>query len=398
MQISAEPNRVFHVCHVAHPHDRVYAENVCEYFEQVGVPYNVVEFEAPGERPELRQCLNADALGILGINSQLDHCWFGDDNFVAAAARRHVPVIHWILDHPSSRWPEFAHATAANSRFLFTSPSAEGYFRRYCLADARTGCTASVGQNWRSRLEGWSPEQFHRRENNCLIALNLKRVGGTGADALGRLQTLQPDLGEAVREAIEQARLDLTGPLETHLVAALARRGHDLTDRDFHFCFQIVDDTTQVWRRTRIFDVASRFPVLIQTDSVPDNPGLDVVATFINDRWLCSMPATIARMRSSRSVLDSTYTSSMLHDRTTNGLNAGCVVIVEDTPAHRRVFANGDNALFFRYDDDSLAQCLDVVCNQPVRAGEIAQAGFSLRDDPAIRFAGFENILALARP
>jgi hypothetical protein len=101
-------------------------------------------------------------------------------------------------------------------------------------------------------------------------------------------------------------------------------------------------------------------------------------------------------MKSCRAVLNTNYASGMVHDRTENGLNAGCAVIIEDTPTHRRLFSNA-NTLFFRYDDDSLAQCLDVVCGQPVRACEIAQAGFSLRDDPAIRFAGFEHILELAR-
>jgi hypothetical protein len=394
--MSAPPNRVFHVCHLAHPHDRIYAENVCEYFEHSGIRYNVIEFDAPGERPELRQCLDGEAIGVLGINSQLDHCWFGDENFIAAAARKKVPIIHWILDHPSSRWPEFDNATAANSRFLFTSSCAEGYFKRYCLADARTGWTASVGPNWRSRIGEFSPREFHQRNVNCLIALNLKRIGGTGADALSRLRTLEPAIGGAVEEAIEQARGDLGGPLDVHLSAALARRGRELSNREFHFCFQIVDDATQVWRRRKIFDIASRFPVLIQTDSVPENPAADVAATFSNDPWACSMPVTLARMKSCRAVLNTNYASGMVHDRTENGLNAGCAVIIEDTPTHRRLFCN-DNTLFFRYDDDSLSQCLDVVCSQPVRACEIAQAGFSLRDDPAIRFAGFEHILELAR-
>jgi hypothetical protein len=394
--MSAGPNRVFHVCHLAHPHDRIYAENVCEYFEHSGIRYNIVEFDGPGERPELRQCLDAEAIGVLGINSQLDHCWFGDENFIVAAARKQVPLIHWILDHPSSRWPEFGHATSANSRFLFTSSCAEGYFKRYCLADARTGCTASVGPNWRSRIDGFSPREFHHRSVNCLIALGLKRIGGTGADALSRLRTLEPEVATAVEEATEHARHDLSGPLEAHLVAALACRGRELSNREFHFCFQIVDDATQIWRRLKVFDIASRFPVLIQTDSVPDNRGPEVAATFSDDRWACSMPATLARMKSCRAVLNANYASGMVHDRTENGLNAGCAVIIEDTPTHRGLFSD-DNALFFRYDDDSLAHCLDVACNQAVRACEIAQAGFSLRDDPAIRFAGFEHILQLAR-
>jgi hypothetical protein len=58
---------------------------------------------------------------------------------------------------------------------------------------------------------------------------------------------------------------------------------------------------------------------------------------------------------------------------------------------------HGRNALLFRYEDESLAECLDLVCNRPERAYEIAQAGFALRDDPAVRFGGFDNILRLAR-
>jgi hypothetical protein len=102
-------------------------------------------------------------------------------------------------------------------------------------------------------------------------------------------------------------------------------------------------------------------------------------------------------MKSCRAVLSANYANDLFHDRTQNGLNAGCAVIVEDTPVHRRLFEHGRNALLFRYHDDSLAECLDVVCNRPQRAYEIAQAGFALRDDPAVRFGGFENILKLAR-
>ena len=108
------------------------------------------------------------------------------------------------------------------------------------------------------------------------------------------------------------------------------------------------------------------------------------------------MAATAERMKSCRAVLSANYANDLFHDRTQNGLNAGCVAIVEDTPVHRRLFTHGRDALLFRYDDDSLAECLDLVCNRPERAYEIAQAGFALRDDPRVRFGGFENILKLA--
>jgi hypothetical protein len=87
----------------------------------------------------------------------------------------------------------------------------------------------------------------------------------------------------------------------------------------------------------------------------------------------------------------------MIHDRTMNAINAGCVAILEDSRASRAVFKHGRNALLFRYDDDSIAECLDIVCNQPERAYRIAQAGMKLRDDPRLRFGQFHNILDLAR-
>jgi hypothetical protein len=390
--------RKFRVCHTMHEHDRIFTENICEFLHGLGVACDVLEFAAPGQRPELRQCLDDKTIGILGINSQLDHCWIGDENFVDIAAKHNVPVIHWIQDHPSSRWPEFTHATAANSRFLFMSEFSERYFRRYCLPDARTAWVAGDGPNWRSRIDASpSKDSFCDRSISCLIPLNLKRIGGTLEDAQARMRTLEPDVSAAVAEAIELSRFDLTGPLDAHLAATLARRGRGLTDPQFHFCFQIVEETVQIWRRLRIFEVASKFPVTIHTDSAPKSLVPGAVAALSDEPRFNSMPATIARMKSCRSVLNANYANDMLHDRTQNGLNAGCVVIVEDTPTHRRLFTHGTNALLYRYDDDSLAECLDVVCNQFTRAYEIAQAGFRMRDHPAIRFGGYANIFDLAR-
>ena len=179
------------------------------------------------------------------------------------------------------------------------------------------------------------------------------------------------------------------------LVAALSRSGRELSDREFHRCFQIVDDTVQIERRLLIFAIAARFPVAIQTD-VP-SPVPAGRASISTDAATIGMAATAAHMKSCRAVLSANYANDLFHDRTQNGLNAGCAVIVEDTPVHRRLFVHGTNALLFRYDDDSLAECLNVVCGDPERTYEIAQAGFALRDDPAVRFGGFENILKLAR-
>jgi hypothetical protein len=355
----------------------------------------VLEFAAPGRWPELRRCLDENTIGVLGFNAELDHCWVGSRDFLRAAALLDVPVIHWILDHPSARWHQFRHANAANSRFLFVSEFAARYFLRYCVPNARTAWTASVGPNWRSRVAALSREEFRNRGTACLIPLGLKRIGGSMADAEERLAGLDQRLREAVREAIERARNDLDGPLEAHLVAALSGPGRELSGPEFHRCFQIVDDTIQIQRRLRIFAVAARFPVALQTDVAPPVPAGH--ASVSTDPATIGMAATAAHMKSCRAVLSANYANDLFHDRTQNGLNAGCAVIVEDTPVHRRLFAHGTNALLFRYDDDSLAECLNLVCRDPERAYEIAQAGFALRDDPAVRFGGFENILKLAR-
>jgi hypothetical protein len=72
------------------------------------------------------------------------------------------------------------------------------------------------------------------------------------------------------------------------------------------------------------------------------------------------------------------------------------VNIIEDSFANRRAFEHGRNALFFRYDDDSLRECLSSVCNDPERTFHIAAAGFAMRDDPPFRFGNFQNIIDLA--
>jgi len=386
----------FQICHTRHEHDRIYAENLREYFGQIGVECRAFEFEAPGRWPGLRRCLNENTIGVLGLNAQLDQCWIGSSDFLTAAALRQVPVIHWILDHPSARWQQFAHATAANSRFLFVSEFAARYFQRYCLPDAQVAWTASVGPNRRSRIDALAREEFLSRRTNCLIPLGLKRIGGTMAEARERLAGVDPGLRAALREAIERARQDLAGPLEAHLIAALARTGRELSGSDFHRCFQIVDDTVQIDRRSQIIAVAARFPVAIKTDVMPTVPTSETVASISTDAQTIAMAATAAHMKSCRAVLSANYANDLFHYRTQNGLNAGCAVIVEDTPVHRRLFEHGRSALLFRYDDDSLAACLDLVCHDPQRAYEIAQAGFALRDDPAVRFGGFDNILKLA--
>ena len=108
------------------------------------------------------------------------------------------------------------------------------------------------------------------------------------------------------------------------------------------------------------------------------------------------MQQTLARMPQCRSVLSVSPMSGMIYDRTMNAINAGCVAIAEDNIAVKGLLQHKVNALLFRYEDDSLDECLDIACHQRERAYEIAQAGMQLRDHPRIRFGEFHNVLDLA--
>ena len=109
------------------------------------------------------------------------------------------------------------------------------------------------------------------------------------------------------------------------------------------------------------------------------------------------MRSTIARMQSCAAVLSVSPLNDLIHDRTMNGLNAGCANLIEDNLAHRGVFQHGKNALLFRYEDDSLQECLDIVCNQPERTYSIAMSGIALRDAVPFVNCTFHAILDLAR-
>jgi hypothetical protein len=102
-------------------------------------------------------------------------------------------------------------------------------------------------------------------------------------------------------------------------------------------------------------------------------------------------------MRRNECVFPVSNMHDMVHDRILNGLNAGCLNIIEDSAANRLAFEPRRNALFFRYDDDSLRDCLELACNHVRSAYEIAAAGFAMRDDPAFRFGDFGRIIDLAR-
>src|SRR5215204_2429681 len=142
----------FYVTRPDHPSDAIYAANVIEYLSQQGVATReLVMSPDPANRSELAECLSGDALAILGTIWNLDHACIGNQTFLDAAATAQVPVIQWVLDHPSAVWPRYQHSTAENSRYLFLSAFSESYFRKFILADCRSAWTVGTGINQHSR-------------------------------------------------------------------------------------------------------------------------------------------------------------------------------------------------------------------------------------------------------
>jgi hypothetical protein len=389
---SAEPEKVYIFC-VDHEHEHTYAENIVQYLEQEGVLCRCITLRADGFRPELQLCIDDRATAVLGFNSTLDHSWLKSGSFLSAAEQSGIAVVQWIVDHPSSRWPDFYTSNAANSRFLLNTEQEQQYFQQYCLPGALTGTMGGVGPNRRSRIGQLTWEAFMRRRVKCVIPLSLNRVRSV-AENDEVLSRLEPPLSDVARGAIASAQFDLAGPLHQHLSAALAAFNKDVPTATFNALCHIVEQSVQTIRRLKIFNVARKFPALVQSDNSAKRYFGGATAALETN---VPMQFTLARMPSCRAVLSVSPMSDMIHDRTANAVNAGCVAILEDNLAATSVFKHGKNALLFRYDDDSIGECLDIVCNQPERAFEIASAGMALRDHPHLRFGRFHAIIDLAR-
>jgi hypothetical protein len=387
-----EPAKVY-IYLIDYEHDRTYAENVAQYLESQGVLCRSIPLRADGLRPELQLCLDDHAAAVLGFNSVLDHSWLSSGSFLAAAEKNKTVVLQWILDHPSSRWHEFYASTAANSRFLLNSDYERQYFETYCLPGALTATMGGVGPNRRSRVERLTWESFEQRRFSCMVPLSLHRVRSMAQndEAMGALEA---PLADVAREVIARAKFDLIGPLHRHITAALAVRNKNVSTQTFNSICQIVEQSVQAVRRLKIFSIARKFPILIQSDCSATPYFNGSIASLETD---VGMQFTLARIPMCRSVLSVSPVNDLIHDRTMNALNGGCVAILEDSLAGKSIFKHGKNALLFRYDDDSLEECLDIVCNQPDRAYGIARAGMMLREDPRLRFGQFHNILDLAR-
>jgi hypothetical protein len=387
-------SKTFYVCYGPHPNDSIYAENLLEFLREAGTAAEAIRLRPKNPQRELLRCVNDSTLGVIGLNVQLDHSWIDSDNFLDLAAAAGVPVLHWILDHTSSRWRQFTKATAQNSRFVFLSPSSEQYFHRYALPGSLSAYTMGTGPSHRSRIPQLTRDDFLARDIACLIPINLRQRGGSFEDAILRRQALDRKIARAVDIACEQAYYDLDGPLERHLENALADANLAADNSLFNDAFGIVEDVVQIRRRQRIFEVARAFPVLIQSDESAAPFAAGGKARFETN---VSMRTTFARMKSARAVLSASRVNDEIHDRIQNGLNAGCVNIIEGNAVHRSVLTAGANALLFNYRDDLLREHLDLVCSNPRRAYELAQAGLALRDEAPFRFGAFHNILELAR-
>jgi hypothetical protein len=395
-RMSQKGRSLFYIVHFPYHHDRLYGESLQEFFAESGISTTTILLDDPanGLRPQLSECLSEDALGVIGFNSQLDHSYVGSTSFLQAASEQCVPVIQWILDHPSSRLAELGNSSAANSRFLFSSRTAEEYFKRFGLQNAATATVACVGPSRHSRAKNLNFRDFSKRPIAGMVAMNLIRIGGTIDDAWNRVRNMEPRLRQVVEQTIESSFVDVIEPLEAHFEIALADSGLAIADMDRHACMQTVEEIVQIRRRQKIFEVAREFPLLIQSDAASRSFQAGAKASFKENQ---DVAVTWARLKMARAHVSISNMHDMVHDRILNGLNAGCVNIVEDSYANRRVFEHGRDALFFRYTDDSLRECLELVCSDLERGYDIAAAGFARRDDAPFRFGNFQNIINLVR-
>jgi len=389
-----EPCRRVIVCHFGHENDACCTENIFEFLAEHGIDHDFIDLGATSATEALRRALaHGPGTALLGFNSQIDHAWVADEPLIIAAGRQGVPVLQWILDHPSVRWPEFNYSDARTSRFLFHSRYSQAYFARYCCTGAVTATAGSVGPNPRSRSADADFAAFARRPVSCLIALGLARVHTTAAETAAALASLPTSLAEELNGALARARFALDGPLETPVERAGAASGLALGDSDFNRCFRLVHDLVQSFRRARIMQIASRFDLLIQSDETARPIVAGGSAAFRPDVGMCE---TLARMPQCRAVLSVSPVNDSIHDRTCNALNAGCLPILEDNRVHRALFRHRQNALLFRYHDDSLAECLAIACGDARRVYALAERAAAMRDRAPFRFGAFANIVELA--
>jgi hypothetical protein len=388
---SSAPAKIY-IYHIDHEHDRTYAENVVNYLDGQGILSRAVMLNVDGPRPELQLCIDDNA-AVLGFNSDLDHSWLPSGKFLDAAERHGIPVLQWILDHPSCRWPDFTVSTADNCRYLLNTDDQCDYFESYCLPGAVTARMGGIGPNWRSHVGALTQHTFMERPFSCMAPLSLHRLWSMEETDAALNATPRP-LADIARTAIASAQGDLFGSLQSHVAAALAASSQYVLPQTFHLLCRLVEHSVQTFRRLKIFATANKYPVLIQSDGSATrfvNGGVATLATNVG------MRLTLTRFPMCRAVLSVSPNSDMIHDRTMNALNAGCVAIAEDNLAVQGLLEHKVNALLFRYDDDSLDECLDIACHQPEFAYKIAQAGMQLRHDPRLGVGRFHNIIDLAQ-
>jgi hypothetical protein len=105
-----------YVTRVEHPYEVIAADNLRDYFASIGVPTREIVLALDGAaRSELAQCLNGDAIAVVGFNWHLDHSCIGDTHFLGAARsigheRDELPV-HVPVSLCGGLFPPVHHAT-----------------------------------------------------------------------------------------------------------------------------------------------------------------------------------------------------------------------------------------------------------------------------------------------
>src|SRR5579885_1461389 len=177
-----------YIYHQGHEYDRIFTENLQVYFAKSGLRSHALESNNQTSEADLSACLKNSRAVVIGYNAQLDHLYIEGKSFVIEAARRRIPIIQWILDHPAARWPEFDRALVLYSAFLLNTEQERQYFLRFCHPGAIARVMGGVGPSPRSRVARLSREEFCARRGRCLIALGFKRLGRTIAETRAEIE------------------------------------------------------------------------------------------------------------------------------------------------------------------------------------------------------------------
>ena len=161
MPASVDPRFFIFVMPTIH-HDRVFAENVTEYLDSVGIKSKSIAFGVSGQRPELRECLQAQCHGRARIQLAARPFLARSGEFPKRRRCKRQCSCHSMDARPSKL--SFAVASTIPRRRTRVScsvrPMRSVYFRRYGIPGALTATSPASGPSRHSRVDELSFQSF----------------------------------------------------------------------------------------------------------------------------------------------------------------------------------------------------------------------------------------------